>query len=444
MRHFFPDFPKWVDAMPDTRLQELVVYRARFLMIWGVSLFTCKLGSKRQLDFQLRELDSEVLNNLNRLAGTTQASLPVDGTLDHYLDHLGPEPLESIRTQMVNRLIRMRVVDDARLLGRVVVAVDGTGWLNFRQHHCSRCMWQKHGDTTLFFHHVLEGKILGPAGTVFSIGTEFMENTGSLEDGEVGTGDVAKQDCELKAMARLAPRVRAQFPQLKICLSSDSLAGCGPAMQIAKDNRMNFVFTFKEGRMPSAWEEFQQLLELCPENRLTITLPDGTTQVYRWVQGLTHVDTDRHHHVFNAIECVETSKGVSTRFAWMTDLPVTHKTVLEIASKGGRARWNIENQGFNIQKNNGFNLEHAYSENIHRMKAYYLLLQIAHMILQLLEKGSLLRNHARKLGKTVPLLLGSIKNIAVRLLEALRHIHIPDDAFDPVTAASIQIRLSPT
>lgn len=42
-------------------------------------------------------------------------------------------------------------------------------------------------------------------------------------------------------------------------------------------------------------------------------------------------------------------------------------------------RWKIENQGFNLQKNSGLNLEHAYSTDPDVMKSFYYLMQIAHL-----------------------------------------------------------------
>jgi hypothetical protein len=36
---------------------------------------------------------------------------------------------------------------------------------------------------------------------------------------------------------------------------------------------------------------------------------------------------------------------------------VSKNTVVEVATKGGRHRWHIENQGFNRQKNSGLNLD---------------------------------------------------------------------------------------
>jgi hypothetical protein len=114
--------------------------------------------------------------------------------------------------------------------------------------------------------------------------------------------------------------------------------------------------------------------------------------------------------------------------------------VKEIAEKGGRHRWHIENQGFNRQKNSGLNLEHAYSTDPERLKAYYYLLQIAHIILQTFEVGSLLRNMAAEFGRTPIQLFGSLKNLARRLLDAIRYFALSDKAFDGSHAGSTQVR----
>src|SRR3954451_2662832 len=121
---------------------------------------------------------------------------------------------------MVQRLIRMKALDE----GRVAIAIDGSGYLVFRCRHCAHCLTQRHGETTLYMHQVLEAKLLGPADTVISIATEFIDN----RDAPVGTGqERAKQDCELKALRRLLDGLRKEFPQLSVCLSGDGLYACG-------------------------------------------------------------------------------------------------------------------------------------------------------------------------------------------------------------------------
>ena len=109
VRHFWPDLTPESDRLPDTRYAPLIRYHKRFLLWWGLLLFCLKLGSRRQLDYQLRDLELQVLDNINRLAGTQQESLPVNKTLDHFLGHVGARPLAALRTWLVRRLIRMTV-----------------------------------------------------------------------------------------------------------------------------------------------------------------------------------------------------------------------------------------------------------------------------------------------------------------------------------------------
>ena len=96
--HFFPDLNTWIDQIPDPRFLPLVVYHKRFLVWWGLSLFLCKLASRRQLDYQLNTDGPEVLGNLNRLAGTTQDTRPVNQTLEYFLENTGSPPIAFLRT----------------------------------------------------------------------------------------------------------------------------------------------------------------------------------------------------------------------------------------------------------------------------------------------------------------------------------------------------------
>ena len=61
----------------------------------------------------------------------------------------------------------------------------------------------------------------------------------------------------------------------------------------------------------------------------------------------------------------------------------------------GRRRWKIENEGFNEQKNGTYNISHLCSRNDNALKIHYIFIQLAHIIRQLLEKGSLLLKEMR-------------------------------------------------
>src|SRR5262249_57907024 len=103
-------------------------------------------------------------------------------------------PIADLEQQMVRRLIRMKALDEARLQGRLLVLIDGTGYLVFHHRHCEHCLTQQHGATTLYLHQVLEAKVLGPGGTVFSIATEFIDNRDAAATPAGATPERLKQD----------------------------------------------------------------------------------------------------------------------------------------------------------------------------------------------------------------------------------------------------------
>ena len=84
----------------------------------------------------------------------------------------------------------------------------------------------------------------------------------------------------------------------------------------------------------------------------------------------------------NVIKYYEDGK----EYMWIVSFEITDKNSKEIIYFG-RQRWRIENEGFNIQKNGTFDIEHIYSQNYNAIKAHYFFIQFAHTIRQLLEKG---------------------------------------------------------
>ena len=448
VRHFWAPLNSWMDALPDTRFQPMITYHKRFLTWWGLMLFSLKLGSRRNLDFQLRDLELCVLDNLNRLAQTEQESLPVHKTLDHFLGHVGSRALADLRNQCLRHLIRNKVLDRFRFDGEFVLAADGTGFLSFKERHCEHCLKHRNQSAIYYLHPVLEVKLVHPCGLALSMASEFIENplpeNKSSDPATLTEYETVKQDCELKAFLRMAPELKRAFPQTPFCLATDSLMACGPVLAVCEQYHWSFVLTFKPGRTPALWEDFQGVLKLCPKDRLVLTLPDKTRQLFRWVNELSYIDSQGRPHTLNALLCEETPPGSPAQtYAWITNKPLSLRNAAAVAAQGGRVRFKIENQGFNIQKNSGLNLEHAYSQGTDTMKCFYYLLQIAHLFLQMLEMGSLLRQLARQYGSETPVgLFGSLKNIAQRLLDCFRYFRLDPEVFE--SNQRFQIRLNDT
>ena len=156
---------------------------------------------------------------------------------------------------------------------------------------------------------------------------------------------------------------------------------------------------------------------------------------------IAYVDSKQNEHSVSVIECLETKPDAdkqlkTTRFKWITNFNVTASKVVSLANQGGRLRWKIENEGFNVQKNGGYALEHVFSQDATAGKIFYLLLQIAHLLSQLIEHGSLFR-------KAFPKGVGSAKNIAFRLLEAWRNLRLSLADVQQLLNTRVQIRFAP-
>ncbi len=438
IRHFFGGLSFFSDGITDPRDKNRIKYSLDAMLFAGLLLFFCRVGSRRQSNEKFR--DNE------RIAAKFEHyfsvhDFPHGDTLNDLYSDLNWLEVQEIPTGMVEKLIRHKVLYPHRLFDQYyVIAVDGTGHLVFSERHCEHCLTKRlKNGKTIYYHHVLEAKLVTPTGFSFSLMTEFIENPIANE---------SKQDCELKAFYRLADRLKARFPRLPICLSLDGLSACGPVFSRCEVNHWKYMIVFKEGSLPSVAEEFDSLCALSPEKQFCFQSGQGVKikQDYEWVSDISYVDSKGQEHNLSVLQCLETEittrgKEKVSKFKWLTNfqLPDSHfdrgaeGKIRNLAHHGGRIRWKIENEGFNVQKNGGYGLEHAYSMDENAGKIFYLLLQVAHIIHQLIEKGSLLKQAFPK--KAWP-----GKEVAFRILEAWRNLRLTAADFLRMDSERVQIR----
>ena len=321
---------------------------------------------------------SACINNLGKLLGCEDLSeLPYWETINHYLANHDQEELETLAPNLVNRLIRMRSFDDSRLRGKYwQIAIDGVHLYSFAERHCPNCLTKEHKDKddrpawTEYYHYVLEAKLILGGNIVCSIATEFVENAQK---------GATKQDCELKAFYRLAEKLKKNFLRLRICLALDSLYACGPVFEVCKQNDWRYIIRFKEGSIPTLAEEFHALASMEPGQKMKAEEQVGGYKIEaecRFVTGIAY-----QAYTINMVEY--TQSDVAYPFVFLTDLPVNKRNCIQTAMDG-RRRWKIENEGFNAQKNHGYGITHQFSKNWNATKCHYLLIQIGHMLFQLM------------------------------------------------------------
>lgn len=421
VKHFFKDFFEKLDDVEDGRHQSYITYSTAEILFVALLTHLMTIGSMRSMTEEFNK--EECIENIKKILNNQELEeLPHHDTINDFLEILPVEDLKKIRTYMIKEIFKKRCFEDDRYLGKYwLIAIDATGIHSFSERHCPHCLKkvrtnkETKEETVTYYHNVLEAKLI-VGNFVFSIATEFVEN----ED-----ENISKQDCELKAFYRMEKRLKREFPRLPICIVADSLYACEPVMTICRNNNWEYIIRFKEGSIKTVAEEFEVLSQLDSSNQKEIN-NKKIQQNYSWVNDISY-----RSHSLNMVELKEMKNGKETSFVFLSSIRIMSSNVEEICVFG-RKRWKIENEGFNVQKNEGFKLEHLYSRDPNGMKNHYLLKQITHIIRQLYDNGV----------KKLKLLKSSIKIMSSRLLEAFRNKVLTEEDIKYVNLTRIQIRFT--
>ena len=355
------------------------------ILFGGLSLFLFKAGSRNQLNNH--RSDGYFSKHYHQLFGV---KLPHQDTVNEVLCALSNSELEQSRMDLMSELFEQKWLREYRLLGKYyTVAVDATGVVSFDKPHCPHCLTKKskNGKTT-YFHYVLEAKLVTSTGLAISLANEWIENP---------TGEFNKQDCERKAFVRLAAKLKKQYPRLPVCILADGLYPYENAFKICEENEWKFIFVLQDNSLKTVQEDLTLTRRKKPAaEHYTVNKGWRVKQEFRYQTAIEY----HNKYTLNWIQCIETQNKLKQKetntpqppehtscFEYVTNIIPQSDNIIAIASSG-RLRWKIENEGFNTQKCGDYELEHKFVRTSYNgLKNYYSLLQIAHAINQLVEKG---------------------------------------------------------
>lgn len=404
INQYFPELINKFNGLTDLRNQSYIKYKMKVIFIVRLMGLMCEMKSMQGMT---RELNTEeAIKNIAQICELELEEIPHCDTINNVFEQVKVSEIEEIRKYMINKLIRGKIIKRFLVRDKYYhIIIDGTGLATSRKKYNENCLVKNKTDKNgkeyqEYSTYVLEAKLV-VGDMVFSIGSEFVENGETKEK---------KQDCEIKAFKRLAEKIKKEYPKLKIIISGDALYACKPVIDICKENEWKYIIRFKEGAIPSLYKEFETIVTKVNES---------TKANYEYVTKL-----DYQEEKVKVIKYTEPKK--ETEFVYITDLPITNKNIEE-SIKLGRKRWKIENEGFNMQKNITFDIEHMYSKNYNAMKVHYFFIQFAHTIRQLLEKGIKSVIELKVSKKEVSELLTTALTLTINNLTAHKRIQLRFD-----------------
>jgi hypothetical protein len=350
----FGSLRQCLEGFPDKRRGLNVTYPMADIGMAAFSVFF--MQSPSFLSHQRRLEAGHGRSNCETLFGLSK--IPSDNHIRDMLDVATPELLNPIFAETIEFLRRSEGgLDDFHRLGdRLLIALDGTEYHGSKSIHCRHCSHRQRGASkgksgeTEYFHAMLAATLVAPGhDKVIPLEPEFI----------VPQDGTDKQDCENAAAKRWLAAHGRHYAKLGAVFLGDDLFSCQPLCEAVREVGGSFIFVCK----PSSHALIQEYITSVELPTRDVALRRGKqryTHRYRWLNNVPLRDgKDALGVNWFKIEILNAKGQTTYRNSFVTNLPVGPDTVVELAA-AGRARWKIENETFNVLKNNGYNLEHSF------------------------------------------------------------------------------------
>ena len=333
----------------DARRSPDVDYTMADIGLSAFSLFF--MQSESFLSHQRRLEQGHGTSNCQTLFGMKK--IPTDNYIRLMLDPVCPESLQPCFDQVIEQLrLRDGLKAFQRLGGRTLVALDGTEYFCSQKLSCPQCLTRKRANgKTEHYHAMLASMIVAPGhNMVLPLMPEFI----TPQDG------AEKQDCERNAAKHWLSAHGERVQDLRPVYLGDALFSCQPLAEAVLATGGDFLFVCKRDGHKTLYEyvdgaplDQRMMIERRPGKR-------SLTYRYRWIEAVPLRD-GKDALTVNWLGVTITDENGKATYdgAFVTSLPLIADNVVEVAACA-RARWKIENESFNVLKNNGYNLAHNF------------------------------------------------------------------------------------
>jgi hypothetical protein len=346
-------FRRSVAAIPEHRRGRNTQYEIEDAGLGAFSVFY--LQSPSFLAYQQQMRKQQGRDNAKSLFGIE--NIPSDAQIRNLLDPVDPSLLRESFWEIYGRLQASGYLDSYRHVGGTLLcSLDGTRYFSSEKIHCDNCTVYEYDDRTSYAHLVVAAVLSAPGQPhVLALEPEFIVP----QDGH------DKQDCEQQAIKRWVTRNAKRFDPWQVTILTDDLHSHQPLCELLLENTFHFILTCK----PESHETLYQEVELLTK----VEDAHQTKTIRRWKGG--HYEQWRYHWVAQVplrtgtdalrvnwceVTVIREDTGEQVYHnAWITSHELTADTVEDVAD-AGRARWKVENEGFNVLKNQGYEFEHNF------------------------------------------------------------------------------------
>lgn len=352
-------------AIPEHRTGRNTQYEIEDAGLGAFSVFY--LQSPSFLAYQQQMKKQQGRDNAKSLFGIE--NIPSDAQIRNLLDPVDPSLLREPFWEIYGCLQASGHLDSYRHVGGTLLcSMDGTRYFSSEKIHCDNCTVYERDDGTDYAHLVVAAVLSAPGQPhVLALEPEFIVP----QDGH------DKQDCEQQAIKRWVTRNAQRFEPWQVTILTDDLHSHQPLCALLLENKFHFILTCKPQSHETLYQEVELLakVEDAHQTKTIRRWRGGHYEQgrYRWVvQVPLRTGTDALRVNWCEVTVIREDTGEQVYHnAWITSHELTADTVEDVAD-AGRARWKVENEGFNVLKNQGYEFEHNFGHGHQHLSAVLL------------------------------------------------------------------------
>ena len=395
MFHYIPKILKYIDEIKEPR--KSCEYSMRYLIVSEMLMLLSEGKSQRFTETAYK--DTKYLENISKIIEEKIEKVPDAEIYTDVFSRIENEEIEKFHNKINYRMLRNKVYEEEKVLGKYNTLLDGSRFQKAHYEISPEWLSQTKDGKTTWYLAILEMK-LAAKNMAISLMHEMIRNEDKKteeeneEDVKKKSEERIKQDCEINASKRLLERFRKEYPRLPVRIIADSLYPSKELIEICDRLKLEYIFVLQDKKIPTITREFLNLVSM-PEGNREIMETDKKIKLTMWVN-----DIDYKGKKENIIRQITKDKktGQESVWMWMTNREITKKNVYKIIYCA-KTRDYIENQGFREQKvTSGIDLEHVYSKNVKAIKVIYTIIQITHLILQIMEHSDICGDFNKKYG----------------------------------------------
>jgi hypothetical protein len=359
-----------LDGLPDQRRGLNTIYPIGNIGMSAFSVFF--MQSPSFLAHQKLLEQGYGRSNLKSLFGVDKA--PSDNHIRAMLDPAEPQLLFPEFSGSLFRLAQLpdglKPFRQPGLGDRVLIALDGTEYFRSYNNSCQCCSTRLRGkdgkDGKEYFHAMLAAAMVAPGhNKIIPLEPEFI----SPQDG------AEKQDCETVAAKRWLAAYGSVYAGLDPIYLGDDLFSRQPMCEAVLAINGHFIFVAKPSSHPLI-EEYIAGVELETRQETVKRGKERLTYCYRWIHEVPLRDSKDALLVnWFEIKILNSTGEITYRNSFITNLAIGPNNVALLTS-GGRTRWKIENEAFNVLKTKGYNLEHNFGHGKQHLASFLVTLNL--------------------------------------------------------------------